>query len=445
VIVFFEIIRYLTFVMRSNGGVVLLIMTKRLSLAWASVAVMVSLALGQSSAFADNPSHSFLAPEFQEIRGYVSTEARLYPQRAALAGQSQHQASIAAEPEYYVEWGDYTSLTIAPFARIDSADSRRTHFDMREFLLRMVPGNWELALGFGKVFWGVAESKHLVDIVNQTDTIESLDGEDKFGQPMFNFSFSYDWGFVDFFVMPYFRERIFPSRSGRLRSAVLVDGGQSRFRSGAGRWHPDFAVRYSNNIGSWDLGVSHFYGTNREPTLSSVGLSSDGAVVFIPEYELINQPSIDLQYTHGAWLWKLESLFRQGQKNTLGREQNYYSFIGGFEYNKFGILETNLDLGLLIEYMRDSRLNKSTDSLQHDVFSGVRLTFNDEADTQALGGVIQDLQGSTRQFVVEASRRINDSVRASLELQIVSSVERGDIFSDLREDDFLRFEIAYYY
>jgi hypothetical protein len=141
----------------------------------------------------------------------------------------------------------------------------------------------------------------------------------------------------------------------------------------------------------------------------------------------------------------LEGLFRQGQKNTLGREQNYYSFIGGFEYNNFGILETNLDLGLLIEYMRDSRLNKSTDSLQHDVFSGVRLTFNDEADTQALAGVIQDLQESTRQFVVEASRRINDSVRASLELQILSSVERGDIFSDLREDDFLRFEIAYYY
>ena len=424
---------------------VLFIMTKQLSLVCAGLAFMLSLTVGQKSVLADSRGESFLASEFQEIRGYVSTEARFYPHREVLAGQSRHQASIAAEPEYYVEWANYTSLTITPFARIDFADSRRTHVDMREFLLRVVPGNWELALGFGKVFWGVAEAKHLVDVVNQTDIIESLDGEDKFGQPMAHFSFSYDWGFVDFFVMPYFRERIFPSRSGRLRSAILVDAGQSRFRSGAGRWHPDFAVRYSNNIGSWDVGVSHFYGTNREPTLSNAGLSSDGAVVLIPEYELINQPSIDLQYTRGAWLWKLESLFRQGQKNNLGREQNYYSFIGGFEYNNFGVFETDLDLGLLIEYMRDSRLNKSTDSLQHDVFSGIRLTFNDEADTQALAGVIQDLQESTRQFVVEANRRINDSVRASLELQIFSSVERGDILTDLREDDFLRFEIAYYY
>ena len=431
--------------MHKNDGVVLLVITKSFSLSFAVFAFMLSLTWDPGAGLADSSVRSFLVPEFQEVRGHVSTEARLFPQEQVLPGQSRHQVSIAVEPQYYMEWSNYTSLTIAPFARLDFADSRRTHVDMRELLLRVVPGDWELAVGFGKVFWGVAESKHLVDIINQTDIIESLDGEDKFGQPMVNLSISYDWGFVDFFVMPYFRERIFPSRSGRLRGAVLVDAGQSRFRSGAERWHPDFAVRYSNNIGGWDIGVSHFYGTNREPTLSNLGLSSDGTVVLIPEYEIINQPSIDLQYTRGAWLWKLESLFRQGQKNALGREHNYYSFVGGFEYNIFGVLETNSDLGLLVEYMRDSRLNKSTDALQHDVFSGIRLAFNDEADTQALAGVIQDLQESTRQFVVEASRRINDSMRASLEFQIFSSVERSDILSDLREDDFLGFEIACYY
>jgi len=167
--------------------------------------------------------------------------------------------------------------------------------------------------------------------------------------------------------------------------------------------------------------------------------------VLVPEYELVNQSSIDLQYTIGAWLWKLESLFRQGQKNALGTEQNFYSFIGGFEYNVFGAFKTNSDLGLLIEYMRDSRLNKSTDLLQHDVFTGIRWTLNDEPDTQALVGVFQDLRESTRQFFVEASRRINDSMRASVELQIFSSIESGDILSDLRDDDFLGVEIAYYY
>ena len=431
--------------MYSNTKGVPFVMAKCVSFFCGVLTLLLLLVVGHDFGFADDPSQAFLVPEFQEIRGYLSTEARIFPEKQAFPGQSRHEISMAAELECYLEWANYTSLTVTPFARIDSADSRRTHVDMREFLLRVVPGNWALAVGLGKVFWGVAESKHLVDIVNQTDTIESLNGEDKFGQPMVNLSFNYDWGFVDMFVMPYFRERIFRSRSGRLRGSVLVDSGQARFRSGAGRWHPDFAVRYSNSVGGWDIGVSHFYGTNRAPTLNSLALSADGAAVLVPEYELVNQSSIDLQYTIGAWLWKVESLFRQGQKNALGTEQNFYSFVGGFEYNVFGAFKTNSDLGLLVEYMRDSRLNKSTDVLQHDVFTGIRWTLNDEPDTQALAGVLQDLRESTRQFFVEASRRINDNMRASVELQIFSSIESGDILSDLRDDDFLGVEVAYYY
>jgi len=95
--------------------------------------------------------------------------------------------------------------------------------------------------------------------------------------------------------------------------------------------------------------------------------------------------------------------------------------------------------------MRDSRLNKATDPLQHDIFSAVRVVLNDTADTQALAGVVQDLQESTRQVFLEASTRINDSARLSLELQNFMSVESGDVLSDLRADDFIRLELTYYY
>ncbi len=419
-------------------------MAKRFSFLRGILAPLLLLVSGNSYCFADNSETPYL-PKFQEIRGYAVMDSRLFPEEGVFPGQSRHQVSAAVESEYYIEWPDYTSLTITPFVRVDAADSRRTHADLREFLLRIVPGNWMISSGLGKVFWGVTESKHLVDVINQTDVIEGPAGEDKFGQPMVNLSVTNDWGFVDIFIMPYFRERIFTSRTGRLRGSLLVDAGQTRFDSGAERWHPDFAVRYSNSFGNWDAGVSHFYGTNREPTLSKLGFSTDGTLVLIPEYELINQSSVDLQHTSGAWLWKLESLFRQGQKNELGTEQNFYSFVGGFEYNFFGVFDTNADVGLLAEYMRDSRLNKSTDALQHDMFFGFRLALNDEPDTQALAGLIQDLHESTRQFFVEASRRIGDNIRASLELQIFSSIERGDILSDLREDDFLGVEFAYYY
>ena len=95
--------------------------------------------------------------------------------------------------------------------------------------------------------------------------------------------------------------------------------------------------------------------------------------------------------------------------------------------------------------MRDSRLNKATDPLEHDIFSAARVVLNDTADTQALAGVVQDLQESTRQVFLEASTRINDSARLSLELQNFMSVESGDVLSDLRADDFIRLELTYYY
>ena len=81
--------------------------------------------------------------------------------------------------------------------------------------------------------------------------------------------------------------------------------------------------------------------------------------------------------------------------------------------------------------MRDGRLNKATDPLQNDIFSAVRVVLNDTSDTQALGGVIQDLQESTRQVFLEASTRINDSTRLNLELQNFMSVESGDVLRDL--------------
>ena len=73
-------------------------MTKQLSLACAIIASMLSLDLGHNFVLADNLGQSLLVPEFEEIRGYVSVESHLYPQREILDGQSRHQASIAVEP-----------------------------------------------------------------------------------------------------------------------------------------------------------------------------------------------------------------------------------------------------------------------------------------------------------------------------------------------------------
>ena len=142
-------------------------------------------------------------------------------------GQDQFEASASFEFQYYRGWqDDRRSVTFSPFLRVDSADSQRTHADLREFFFSTVGDDWDLHIGAKRVFWGVTEFHHLVDIVNQTDLVENLDTEDKLGQPLVHLSLIRDWGVLDLMLLSGFSERTFPGPDGRLRVPfkILDDG-----------------------------------------------------------------------------------------------------------------------------------------------------------------------------------------------------------------------------
>ncbi|MEN8175949.1 MAG: hypothetical protein ABFS23_09315, partial [Pseudomonadota bacterium] len=143
--------------------------------------------------------------------GNVAAELRWFPNPGAFPDQGDGGISFSAQPEYRHQWADRTrGFTFVPFARWDSMDEERTHADIRELYLLAVEEDWEFRVGIGKVFWGVTETQHLVDIINQTDLVENIDGEEKLGQPMVRVTRVVDNGALDFFVLPYFRERTFP-------------------------------------------------------------------------------------------------------------------------------------------------------------------------------------------------------------------------------------------
>jgi hypothetical protein len=373
-----------------------------------------------------------------ELSGYVTTEGRFFFNDALFPEQERDNVSFALQPEYYHEWKNGASFTFVPFARLDSADSRRSHFDIRELNYLRLGDTWELRLGIGKVFWGVTEFVHLVDIISQTDAVESIDGEDKFGQPMVHLSILRDWGVIDMFVLPYFRERTFPGQKGRLRLALNVDTKKARYESANKERHVDFAIRYSHTIGDWDIGIYHFNGTGREPTLLQ-DFNESGELVLIPFYAQINQTGIDLQQVAGEWLFKLEALYRKGQG------KDFFACIGGFEYTFVGLAETAMDLGVIGEYAYDDRGDDATTPYENDVMFGLRLTVNDLASSELLVGVIQDINSSARIVSIEASRRIGSNWKANLETWTFLDLPEDDLFHSLRDDDFFQLELAYYF
>lgn len=370
-----------------------------------------------------------------EISGHLGAESRIFLQDPRIRSHKDVTGSVSFKPEFYFEWdGARQSFLFVPFGRFDENDSRRTHYDVREFTYIYAAPDWELRAGLRKVFWGVAESNHLIDIINQTDLVENLDAEDKFGQPMVNLALVRDWGTLDFFVLPGFRERSFPGRDGRLQPPLRVDTSAADYESAAEQTHVDYAARYSHFIGVFDVGLYHFWGTSREPRFRAE-LTRAGELVLAPIYDIIHQTGADLQATVGNSLLKFEALRRQGQGGT------YAAAVGGFEYTFVGFLGTNIDFGVLGEYHFDERGRHAPTPFNNDVFGGSRIAINDAADSQILSGVVADLNAGGYFMNVEASRRFGDYWKLELEIRLLLDVERDDPLHSINRDDHILLEL----
>ena len=380
-----------------------------------------------------------------ELSGYAGGQARLFFQEAQFPGQRDHSASLVLRPEYYHEFESGSSVAFTPFFRLDSQDSRRTHFDVREMTYLHLADEFELRVGVRRVFWGVTEFQHLVDVINQTDLVENPDTEDKLGQPMVNLSFARDWGTLDLFWLPYFRERTFPGRGGRLRFATVLDTDNVLYESSAQEWNQDFAVRYSKVIEDLDLGLAWFHGTSRDP--SFVFAFGPGGV---PQgkllYQQINQVSLDASYVADAWLLKLEALYRAGQGNRRGPQaDDYAALTGGFEYTLYGLFDLGWDLGLIAEYLYDERGDDALTPFENDVGLGARLAFNDVQSTEILLGMIQDIDTPARYVSVEASRRLGSRWTLEAEARLFLDQPPSDFFVNLNRDDYVQLELQYHF
>lgn len=370
-----------------------------------------------------------------EWSGYVAAEYRGFTQSKLDAEQfDKSSLSLSFEPEFYHSWnGGDDSFTFVPFARWDEHDSQRSHVDIRELVWLHVAQDWELRVGIDKVFWGVTESQHLVDIINQTDLVENLDGEQKLGQAMLSLSLIKDWGVLDLYVLPGFRERTLPGKDGRFRSIPEVDD-HTVYESGAKDKHMDYALRWGQTFDDWDVGISHFYGTSREPRI--IPTVTPAGLRLVPYYDIINQTGLDVQATFDEWLWKVEVIHRSGQGETFN------AFTGGFEYTFVGVMDTAADFGVIAEYLYDDRGTNAVTAFENDIFVGGRLAMNDAASSELLFGIISDVNNRTRFYNIEASRRFGDSWVLSLEGRFISAGSMGGPFSSIRKDDVIQLELA---
>jgi hypothetical protein len=381
-----------------------------------------------------------------DLSATVDFESRIFFDSPAFQGQktTTYYPSFMVQPEVRQAFNeDKDRLSFKPFARFDPLDESRNHWDIREMNWLHVGEGWNMSAGVGKVFWGVTESRHLVDIVNQVDLVEDIDLEEKLGQPMVNVNLVKDFGTFSFYWLPRFRERQFQIYKNRLRFAMPIDDRHPHFDSSASVWHQDLAARWSHSIGDWDIGVAHFWGTGREPTFD-LSLADPANPNLIPRYSIINQTSIDLQWTHDAWLWKLEAITRGGQGRRFG------AVTAGFEYTFSNVQDSGVDLGLLAEYQYDGRdknpMVAPVVPFYNAAFMGTRIGINDAQDSQVTAGFVQDLDNSAKYVSLEASRRVGEAWKLEVKARLFMDAPPSDfVLYGFHRDDYFQFRVIRYF
>ncbi len=366
-----------------------------------------------------------------EIIGELSFDNR-YFFNAGLQEQKKNHTSFSFSPEIFQD----NSNRIFHFKvklRKDSEDSGRNLNDIQELYLINILEDKEIKYGVSKEFWGVTETSHRVDIINQTDFTEGFDGEEKLGQPMIKISLERQWGLLDIYTLLGFRERNFSGKKGRLRLPLPINEKGSLYSSSSKNKRADFAVRWSNYYDDFDIAISHFSGTSREPRFLP---SANKINELVPVYEVIDQTGLEIQYLLDSLAIKGEVISRSGQG------ERFTAATYGLEYTQVGVLQSRIDLGWVVEFNHDDRLESSPFVL------GTRFSFNDIYDSQILSGFILNDKSKELGFLLEASRRIGECCLLSLEGIYFDDTEEDNgqkkLFQAFKEDDFLRAEFIYY-
>ncbi len=366
-----------------------------------------------------------------EMIGELSFDNR-YFFNVGLQEQEKNHSSFSFSPEIFKDDSNRIFHFKAKLRR-DSEDSGRNLNDIQELYLINIFEDKEIKFGVSKEFWGVTETSHRVDIVNQTDFTEGFDGEEKLGQPMIKTSFERPWGLLDIYALLGFRERNFSGIKGRLRSPLSINEKNSLYSSSSKNKRVDFAFRWSNYYDNLDIAISHFSGTSREPRF----LPSPNKInALVPLYEVIDQTGLEIQYLLDSLVIKGEVISRSGHG------ARFTAATYGFEYTQVGFLQTRMDLGWVVEFNHDDRLESSPFVL------GTRFSFNDIYDSQILSGFIINDRSKELGFLLEASRRIGECCLLSLEGVYFDDTDEDNgkqkLFQAFMEDDFLRAEFIYY-
>ena len=115
-----------------------------------------------------------------DVNGKIITDLKMFPNNnMGTIGDSQ---SLEVNIDAYQDFGSVRGV-LELVGRTDSEDSGRRILEARQAYLKTDISDFVLFVGNRQEFWGTAESKNVVDVINQRDSAANQGSVGKLGAP----------------------------------------------------------------------------------------------------------------------------------------------------------------------------------------------------------------------------------------------------------------------
>ncbi|QEW22487.1 hypothetical protein LA6_004712 [Marinibacterium anthonyi] len=393
--------------------------------------------------------------------GSFETTLRYYPEDGLLPGETEQGFAPIINGEFNTRTELDFGTVVFEVSGLYNTETGEGYADIPRGYFQYFGEGWDVLVGSNIEYWGVSESTHVVDSINQRYVIDQTVDYISLGQPMVNLNLGVGFNStLSLYGLLYFRDRAQPNAATRFRSPFLMSNADAVYEEGNGR-NLDFAARFRTSFsalgGGMDLAVSFFDGTNRAPsTLPNVCVLPGGAfdrancadlvyadlegVKAIPYYAKLRRYGLESVYSRGD----LQLTFEAAVSQSL--DETYYSTITGAQYSFGGIGPTGDTIVAVMEYLHDNRsIIQPLTIYDDDVFFGFAYSGNDVNGTAVRGGMYYDVNTDAKIYTASWSRRIGDALRLEVAGFSVNSGGTGDPIAFAQDDDFLQVSLAYFF
>ncbi|CAA6809836.1 MAG: Unknown protein [uncultured Sulfurovum sp.] len=379
---------------------------------------------------------TFLFADGLEYKGNIGFESSYIDHDIAGKRDSQHALRLELELKQKTANGQ---MVLNAESIVDKDDKNRRYIDVNDLYYKHEFENSDLLVGRSTRFWGAMEFYNHTDAFNTKDWRDNpFDYDAKIGAN--NIAYTHYFDNSDLALIAKVgqeRQRVQGTESV---NNFLPSNYDDKLQTQKSKNRATVYLKYAGSAEEtqFDYAVIYQNGYDEQRYLAPLGTSLHQNAY------LVDKVMGYATLVSGETIYKTELAYTKSDELKVS---DYAQYSAGLEHTFYGVWGKS-DLGVLAEYYKyddsdSSKLGAKDfgNLFQDDLTLGFRLTVNDSADSDVLGGISLDQDNHEKLLFVEYNTRLFEKYKVGVSYQHLEP-KSSSVFKEL---DSVQLELGYYF